>query len=482
MKEALQELVRRHAALRTVVFRNPAYSDEEWERDLRRFARTGILRSGRYLQRVLPDAEIEFSQHDLRALDPETQQAKVEEIFRAETTTPFNEEKHFGLRVTLIHLSETEHRQLMTMDHILSDGWSAALLERETEQMYHHFNSGALAPPIPRITYQEFTEWQHNALKSGYLDQELAYWREQWRRFGSARIAIAEFPFARPASQRPNHNIFLSEILRLDSPATSSLRGLARRSRTTLFTVVLAGFLTVLSLYTRRRRIAVWCHCANRVRPDIEDVVGYFINTHLMGFDLPEDITFTRLLTGVANRIFETLKHQQLPLPYLWQVLGCSPRFGDSGALIDYLPAPPSASVSSSGCTSFTRVNIDGQTPGRMASIGVYVMDHGKELSLRSDYRSSLYSSRGVRTMLKDIMEVLVVFADNPETRISAFPQLANRYVPQQFLPADEMGDFILVGSDRLPSAPSDLTSSGDSGPSMSPLPENGNKDGTCGG
>jgi len=451
LKRAFREVVRRHAALRTLTLRAPALSDADWDRALGDFARTGVAPQGLYVQQLASEAEIEFYDHNL--CDRQEDQAEaLRTIFESEASTPLDEQKPLGLRVNLIRQNQTRHLLLVAMDHRVSDAWSAGLLRREIECLYAHFADGAPAPASPRTSYPEFGAWQNQAFESEYFSRDLAYWEDHWRHFGSARIGARDLPFTRSTPQKQSGNDFATELAILDSSTVASLRAAARRSRVTLYVLFLAAFVTVLRHYTGKTKTALWCHCANRTTRERTEAIGFFVNTHLMGFDLTEDVAFRDLVADVATRQLETLRHQEMPLQHLWRTLNCVPRFGDSGIMLDYYAEPlildPPAT---GGSVTFMRGPFYGPTAPRMASIGVYVIDKGRELSIRSDYVAALYPSEAVVNMLEDLKDVALAFVANPDVRISNFPEIAGRYLDRPKIPRTDMSEFILLGSERIP-------------------------------
>ena len=452
LEKTLHDVIRRHNALRNYTVRNATLAQTEWESSFAAFARTGIVPRGLYLQKVVPSAELKFHRHDFRRLKPKPQAEAIRLICQKEAATPLENSTPLGLRVNLVRLDEEKHLLIAAMDHRNSDGWSAKLLRREIEQLYRHYAYGEEVPATPRMSYLEFTAWQNGALASSSFDQDLAYWEEHWREFGSARVGVADLPFARSVRSGAG-DPFQTERLALNRDETASLRDAARRSRATLHMLFLATFITILRHYTGKTKVAVWSHCLNRTAPETTDVIGFFINTHLMGFDLSEDLVYRDLLKSVAARQLETLKHQQMPLPHLWRTLRCIPRFADSGIMLDYLIEDPQVlnSPGASGSVTFTKTTFEGQTPARMASIGVYVTDRGDELSIRSDYVASLYPSEAVKDMLGDVKDVALAFSANPDVRISDFAAIAGRYADRPRMPRTEMSEFIVLGSDRIP-------------------------------
>jgi Condensation domain len=406
--DALQSIAQRHSALRIQIAPNPEIPDTERARRIAQSVRSGIQASGLYIQRVLDQQEISLQIHDASngQLDD-----VVRELLSVEAATPFNDEIPLRFRVNLVRGSETSNILIVTIDHMVSDGRSLNIFQREVEQLYEHFAFSSAPPEEPGIGYVEFTEQEVLAQTLSEFDPDLDYWDGHWRKFCGARLGPLDLPFAEPSSRRST--TFATQRLSICDADTLAFRSAAQQARVTPYVFFLGVFLTVLRLYIGRDNLALWVHCANR-SPKTLNSIGLYIHTHLMGFVVSPSGTARELLAQVAQRHLETMKHARMPLPLLWQSLHCSPRFADAGIMLDYLTDEPQPEWRP-GKVTFRKVRVAPPHPDRGARLSVVVMDYGKTLSIRCDHVVSLYSASAVETMLQDMLHIATSFAADPD-------------------------------------------------------------------
>lgn len=450
LKRAIEKVVERHAALHTIIVRNPHIPREEWERRIEDFARTGIVTGGLFQQILAADLESRLALHDISQLDPAARALEVQQQFESECSTPMAEDQPLSLRSRLIRLEDETHLLTLTMDHRVSDGWSANILSKEIPKLYHHFADGDPVPPLPG-SYLDFVSKEGSY---AMLPQDLKYWHRHWSEFGGDRLGFKCLPFFQVQSSSTDSTDLKTAGIEIEGERLQRLRLGLRRLRVTTYVLFLASILTVLKNYTKRSRIAVWTYCANR-NPGTAEAIGYFLNKHLMGFDLSRDVTAHELLGVVDGRRCQTVKHQRMPLAYLWTVLQSTPRFPDSGFVVDYVAEEepdirPRHRVEG---VEFKSMTLDGSLGGRAATIGVYLKQHSHKLLVRSHYFTRLYRHEGIKEFLEDIVSVAEAFVDNPEVRLSHCFEVSNRY-PSHNISCHEMAEFIIRGSQRIPPLP----------------------------
>jgi hypothetical protein len=159
---------------------------DEIEQSLREYARTGIVKPGLYLQRVAGEVQIELPMHTVT-------ESALRDLVNDELRRSFDPEVPPRFRACLFQLAQDEHRLLIVLDHLVSDGWSVRLLERELHSLYVSFarsTPSALKPPD--MSLPDFAEWQSQSS----FDRAIRYWRGQWEQFGDTRIRLQDFPFA----------------------------------------------------------------------------------------------------------------------------------------------------------------------------------------------------------------------------------------------------------------------------------------------
>ncbi|HEY9604551.1 MAG TPA: amino acid adenylation domain-containing protein [Allocoleopsis sp.] len=294
LERSLHEIVRRHAALRT----------------------TFTTLDGQLVQVVEPDVKVELSVVNLPTVGVGDRERIRQQLATAEAQRPFNLTTDPLLRVTLLQFDSTEAVLLLTMHHIVADGWSLGVLIRELACFYTAFVEGRSPelPPLP-IQYTDFAGWQRNWLQGEVLEKQLAYWRRQLQ-----DLPVLHLPSDRP---RPTVQTYRGATYPLQiSPALAqALAILSQQSGVSLFMTLLAAFQTLLYRYTGQEDIAIGSPIANRHRSEVEGLIGFFVNSLVMRSDLSGNPTFRELLERVRDVALEAYEHQDLPFEKLVEEL-----------------------------------------------------------------------------------------------------------------------------------------------------------------
>jgi amino acid adenylation domain-containing protein len=253
---------------------------------------------------------------DLGHLEPRVRTIEAQRLAREEAAVPFDLRRGPLLRATIIQLGSSQSLLLLTMHHIVSDGWSMGIFYRELGIAYGAFAMGR-RPQLPamRIQYADFAVWQRNWLVGEVLRNELAFWRGTLADAPTLRL-----PTDRP---RPPFQTFngAARDLHLPSRLSASLQALARREGCTLFMVLLAGYATVLARHSAQRDIVIGTYNAGRNRTDTEHLIGFFINTLALRVRIDPSMTFLDLLRHVRDVTLAAFEHQDLPFPKLIEEL-----------------------------------------------------------------------------------------------------------------------------------------------------------------
>lgn len=294
LERSLQEIVRRHAALRT------------------RFTTV----DGQPVQVVEPNANVELAVVNLQSVAISERDRIRQQLATAEAQRPFNLTTDSLLRVTLLHFDAAESVLLLTMHHIVADGWSLGVLIRELGYFYTAFveERSPTLPPLP-IQYADFARWQLNWLQGEVLEKQLSYWRQQLQ-----DLPVLELPSDRPRPavqtyRGATYPIHISPIL------FQALETFSQQSGATLFMTLLAAFQTLLYRYTGQKDIAIGSPIANRHRSEVEGLIGFFVNSLVMRSNLSGNPTFRELLEQVRQVSLGAYEHQDLPFEKLVEEL-----------------------------------------------------------------------------------------------------------------------------------------------------------------
>ena len=273
---------------------------------------------GRPVQNIGAAEEFRVPIVDLRWLSGAEQEREAARLARDESQRPFDLERTPLSRFVVVPLSARESILLHTIHHIVSDGWSiAAVFPKELAPLYQNFCDGHPSPlPELPIQYADFAIWQRRQLQGEALEAHLDYWRKQL----ANAPTLLELPTDRP---RPAIQTFSSALkwFQLSEELTGKLRALAGAEKTSLYTVLLAGFQGLLYRYAGQEEISVGTFSANRNRRQIEELIGFFINTLVLCTNVGGNPTFRDLLGRAREVAIGAYAHQDLPFESLLEEL-----------------------------------------------------------------------------------------------------------------------------------------------------------------
>ncbi|HVB38237.1 MAG TPA: amino acid adenylation domain-containing protein, partial [Vicinamibacterales bacterium] len=306
LRHSLREVVRRHEVLRT---RYPSVAGEP----------AVVVDEAGTIE--LPVIDVSDD------VDPESAMQRLAE---RDARSPFDLAGGPVVRATLFRLAPDAHVLLLSMHHIVSDGyWSLAILVREISACYDAIAAGrTVAPARPALQYADYAAWQRQRLQDGALDASIAYWTERLR--GCAQVIELPADRSRPALQTGRGAELALEIPDDLGPAA---RELARACGGTLFMTLSACLCAVLSRYTRQTDLVVGTAIANRTEPELQDLVGLFVNTVPLRVDVSGDPSFAELVERVRRTCLDAYDHSDVPFELIVDAavpereLGRSPLF-----------------------------------------------------------------------------------------------------------------------------------------------------------
>ncbi len=291
----LNEVVRRHEVLRT-------YFE---------------VVDGTPMQVIAPQLQMTLSLTDLGELSSFEREARAQWLAQDEVQTPFDLSRGPLIRARLLRLQEREHIVLLTLHHIVSDGWSMEVLVQEVSALYAAYVRGETSPlPALAIQYADFAHWQRQWLQGEVLEAQLRYWKGQLSQ--APTLLTLPTDRARPAVQRYEGSTLEFTI---SQPTTAGLRELGRRAQATLFIVLVASFNVLLSRYAGQTDICIGTPVANRTRTEFEGLIGFFVNTLVLRTRMEGNPSFEAVLEQVRNTAREAYAHQDVPFEQLVEML-----------------------------------------------------------------------------------------------------------------------------------------------------------------
>ena len=397
LKKSLDEIVKRHEALRT----------------------TFAIVDGRPVQVIAPLLTLTLPIVDLRELPEPEREREVQRLATNEALCPFDLAEGPLVRTTVLRLGENEHVGLLTMHHIVSDGWSTGILIREMAVLYDAFCSDrpASLPELP-IQYADFAHWQRHWLEGEVLETQLTYWKQQL--LGAPPLLELPADHARPPLQtfRGAHQSIL-----LTRTVGDGLKALSRQEGATLFMTLLAAFTILLHGYTNQDDLVVGTPTANRNRLEIEGLIGFFVNTLVLRTDLSDNPSFRDLLRRVREVCLGAYAHQDLPFERLVEELhpardlSRNPLF----QVMFVLQNAPLQAVELPGL-SLSPIEVDTSTTH--FDLTLHIVDTEQGLVGTLAYNTDLFEAVTITRMLGHFRTLLEAVIATPERCVSDLPLL----------------------------------------------------------
>lgn len=388
LEQALGMLVRRHESLRT----------------------SFAVEDGRPVQVIAASQELAVE----RVRCSEAQLAK---LVRERVGRPFDLAVAPLVRVSLLALGDADHRLLITLHHIICDGWSVSILARELAANYAHVAAGGPGPLGElRLQYADYAVWQRQAHAAGCFDAQRDYWRGQLAGVPSR----LELPTDRPRPRVLRHE-GATRPIRVPAAVAGALVRLGEREGATLFMVVLAAFGVLLRRYCPQTDIVVGFPIANRQRGELEELIGLFANTLVLRMDLARDRSFRTLVQQVRRAALDAYAHQDLPFESLLQELhverdlGFQPLFQVALVMHD---------------TPMPRIELPGlsveveelDTGTAKFDLCLELAVDGDALTGKLEYSTELLDAPTIERIASNLSVLLAACAEDPERGILTLP------------------------------------------------------------
>jgi hypothetical protein len=398
-ERALNMLVARHETLRTI------FPAEE----------------GRPVQVILPALTIEVSARDLGGATEGASLEAASELAVAEVQRPFDLARGPLIRALLLRLEPASHVLVLSMHHIVSDGWSTAVLIPELVALYDACRNGAAAAlaPLP-IQYADYACWQREWLQGDVLARQLAYWKE---RLWDAPSLDLRTDYRRPAVQAFRGR---RKAVEIDRELTAAVRSLCRREGATLFMTLLAAFKVLLRHYTDRSRIVVGTNSANRNRLEIEGLIGFFVNQLVLLTDLSGEPSFREVLGRVRQTVLGAFAHQELPFEQVVAELRPD-RSASHSPLYQVLFTLQAARAAHEAPAGLRIADFPVPQGAAKFDLVLTTVDRGDTLVASFEYDVDLYADATIDGMLAHYERVLRAVVSQPDLRLGGVLEILGR-------------------------------------------------------
>ena len=414
LEQSLNEIVRRHEALRT----------------------TFSMVDGDPVQVIAPSLVISVPMVDLSDRSESAREDEAHRLVREERLAPFDLSRGPLLRAALVRLGEQDHVLLLTLHHIVSDGWSMGVLFRELSALYRAYCAGEPSPlPALPIQYVDYAHWQRQWFQSKKSAEQVDYWRKQLD--GAPRVL--ELPADHPRPPIQTHT-GARESLLLSTNLSESLRSIGRKQNATLSMTLLSAFGILLHRHTGDNEVVVGSPIAGRNQFEIEGLIGFFLNHLVFRIDLSDNPTFRELLSRVREMAIGAYTHQDLPFEQLLEELRPE-RDSSRTPLFQVYFNMLELEDSSPDFPGITVGPVTRSEPESKFDLTLYVRTEKKQIRFDFVYNTSLFSRPRMTEMLKQLEHLLSQISENPESRIEGLSLVTAHAAPILPNPASQLNE-----------------------------------------
>jgi amino acid adenylation domain-containing protein len=395
LEQAFQALIQRHEPLRTQF----------------------KVKNNQPIQVIAPNVNFQLPVVNLQNLKIPTEEVK--HLLAQAVSEPFDLANGSVLRVKLWQVANDKYILLIAIHHIAADGWSFGILIRELSAYYQSFCTGTIPPypPLP-IQYADFAVWQRQWFTDEVLDRQLGYWQKKL----AGVPLLHQLPSDRPRPPVQSFRGGTAEF-HLDRDLTEQLKQLSQRSGCTLFMTLLAGFAVLLSRHSSQTDIVIGSPIANRNRTEIEGLIGFFVNTLPLRFNLSENPSFEQFLAQVRATTEDAYDHQDLPFEKLIEALQPE-RHLDRNPLVQILFSLENVPRSPWDLPGLTVTEINSELDSVRLDLEVSLSDLPNGLEGVCYYNRDLFDGETITRLMSHFRVLLTAIAQNPHQPIGHLPLL----------------------------------------------------------
>jgi amino acid adenylation domain-containing protein len=391
-RQAFEALQQRHESLRT------------------RFEQTDDVA----VQIVEPTAGLDFKTKDLSSLTDADRGEHVRHLKQQEAQQPFDLGKEPPLRLLLVKMAEDEHLLVLTVHHIIADGWSLNVFLNDLAALYTSLRHGEVPFLAPLAAqYADYAEWQRRWLESGEAAAQLSFWQQA---LGESHDPLA-LAFDRPRPDMQTSRGGTVDI-RLDSELTMHVRQLAQANAATPFMVLLAVFFLLLSRYSGESDLRVGVPVANRRQRQTEPLIGFFVNTLVLRCELDRAADFLSLLRKVKAASLAAQSHQDFPFEKLVEVLQPERTLAHNPLFqvkFNYGPSHPPVVA----CGDLRIAQITAETTGAHFDLALDLAEAGEEIEGFFTYARDLFDGESIDEWRDEFVSLLRASCEAPQRRLS---------------------------------------------------------------
>lgn len=393
LKRSIEEVVIRHDVLRT----------------------SFALIDGTLSQIVHAEATIPLLFDDLSGLDSNTRAAQEEQRTIAEAALPFNLKTGPLVRTRLLKLGEQEHMLLVTIHHIVSDGWSIGLFSDEVATHYQALSDGESPTAAGvQLQYADYAIWKNEQNDDAVGARHRSYWQMKL-----ANLPSCEIPSDHPKKGGQTQPAYILSVV-LPVSLTDSLTALSRKHGCTLYTLSLAALKMLIAHYLHQDDIYVGTLLAGRDRVELEPLIGVFINTIILRTDLSGDPSFLELLARVQHTVEEGMAHQDLHFQQVVEALRLK-RNPNRPTVYSINFIHQRDFVKPRQFAGLSMTPVPSKSPGAIYDLNFFMVQRSDGWRLSCEYNCDMYEADTVNRMIGQLRRLLEQIAANPDRKLSEF-------------------------------------------------------------
>jgi amino acid adenylation domain-containing protein len=357
---------------------------------------------------------------DLRPLAEDRREPQARRLADEEYARPFDLTTGPLLRARLFRLADQEHLLLITLHHLVSDGWSNGILLKELGELYGAYAAGLVSPlPELAVQYADIVAWERKRFQAGALDNELAYWKRRLE--GAPALLALPLDHLRPAVQSAAGAV---HQFQLPSGAHAALQALCRRAGVTPVMALLAVFKTLLYRYTGQDDLLIGLPVFNRHRSESEGLIGLFVNTLVIRTLLAGNPGFLELLGRVRAATLGAYEHQSYPFEKLVEVLRPE-RDTSHTPLFQVMLSVTAGAEEESHWPGLNVLPYEVERPGANFDLTLEVAEHAAGMQLALVFRTELFERSTIERLANHFCRLLEACLRAPETPIERLPLLS---------------------------------------------------------
>ncbi|MCZ6671955.1 MAG: condensation domain-containing protein, partial [Verrucomicrobia bacterium] len=396
LRRSMNEIVRRHNVLRS------SFREE----------------MGEPIQLINDHLTIELPVVSLEELKEDKRKLEAIRLEKEEAERPFDLGNGPLIRAMLVRMEPQHHLLNITIHHIVFDGWSIDVFNRELSILYSTYRKNAVSPlEVLTMQYPEYAVRQREWLQGEALEKEMSYWRRQL-----ANLPVIDLPTDHPRPKMPS---FKGSNLNmpLTSDLTEQLEVLGRKNKATNYMVLLSAFMVLLHRYTSQNEIVVGSPIAGRTRVELEQMIGFFVNTLILRTDLSGDPPFDELLARVVDVSLNAFTNQQVPFEKLVEELQPE-RELNRNPLIQIMFAFQNAKDDGLKLDSLDVEELPREEGTSKFDLTLLARKQDGMLEIKANYATDLFNKSTIERMLGHYGKLLEGIADDPGKTISKLPIL----------------------------------------------------------